>query len=63
MGSPDAELGRSGSEGPQHDVTIGKPFAVGRFAVTADEWKAFSRMQAAMATRPKAMRNCAAATP
>jgi formylglycine-generating enzyme required for sulfatase activity/uncharacterized caspase-like protein len=40
MGSPDAELGRSGSEGPQHDVTIGKPFAVGRFAVTADEWKA-----------------------
>jgi formylglycine-generating enzyme required for sulfatase activity len=25
---------------PQHRVTIGKPFAVGRFAVTFDEWDA-----------------------
>jgi formylglycine-generating enzyme required for sulfatase activity len=26
--------------GPQHPVTIGKPFAVGKFAVTFDEWDA-----------------------
>jgi formylglycine-generating enzyme required for sulfatase activity len=28
------------SEGPQHDVTISRPFAVGRFAITFDEWDA-----------------------
>lgn len=27
-------------EGPQHTVTFAKPFAVGRFAVTFDEWDA-----------------------
>jgi formylglycine-generating enzyme required for sulfatase activity len=27
-------------EGPQHKVTIAQPFAVGRFAVTFDEWEA-----------------------
>jgi formylglycine-generating enzyme required for sulfatase activity len=40
MGSPPSERGRDGHEGPQHSVTIGKPFAVGRFAVTFDEWDA-----------------------
>jgi formylglycine-generating enzyme required for sulfatase activity len=47
MGSPDgsggdegdvAERGRSKNEGPQHPVTIAQPFAVGRFAVTFEEW-------------------------
>jgi len=28
------------SEGPQHKVTIPRPFAVGRFAVTFAEWDA-----------------------
>ena len=28
-------------EAPQHKVTIGEPFAVGRFAVTRDEFEAF----------------------
>ena len=28
-------------EGPQHKVTIAKPFAVGRFAVTRGEFSAF----------------------
>jgi formylglycine-generating enzyme required for sulfatase activity len=28
------------SEGPQHEVTIAQPLAVGRFAVTFDEWDA-----------------------
>jgi formylglycine-generating enzyme required for sulfatase activity len=40
MGSPTTEPGRSADEGPQHTVTIARPFAVGRFAVTFDEWDA-----------------------
>src|ERR1700693_1927850 len=40
MGSQGAEKGRTKDEGPQHQVTIGKPFAVGRYAVTIEEWDA-----------------------
>jgi formylglycine-generating enzyme required for sulfatase activity len=40
MGSPTTELGRAGSEGPQHQVTIGHKFAFGRYSVTFDEWDA-----------------------
>jgi hypothetical protein len=40
MGSPANEPERQNNEGPQHRVTIGKAFAVGRFAVTFDEWDA-----------------------
>ncbi|MCL2715958.1 MAG: formylglycine-generating enzyme family protein [Alphaproteobacteria bacterium] len=40
MGSPEDEKGRSDGEGPQHRITIGRAFAVGRFAVTLDEWDA-----------------------
>jgi formylglycine-generating enzyme required for sulfatase activity len=40
MGSPASEPGRSADEGPQHMVTIARPFAVGRFEVTFDEWDA-----------------------
>jgi formylglycine-generating enzyme required for sulfatase activity len=47
MGSPSDEPEREsvnkGSESPQHRVTISKPFAVGKFAVTVDEFKAFVR--------------------
>jgi formylglycine-generating enzyme required for sulfatase activity len=38
MGSPESEPSRSDDEGPQHKVTIARPFAVGRYAVTFDEW-------------------------
>jgi formylglycine-generating enzyme required for sulfatase activity len=38
MGSPEGK-GRD-DERPQHEVTIARPFAVGRFAVTFDEWDA-----------------------
>ncbi|MGO9486798.1 MAG: caspase family protein, partial [Rhodomicrobium sp.] len=41
MGSPASEPERSSDEGPQHEATIGEPFAVGRFAVTRDEFEAF----------------------
>ena len=41
MGSPESEPERESSESPQHTVRIGKPFAVGRFAVTRAEFTAF----------------------
>lgn len=40
MGSPSTEAGRESGEGPEHRVTIARPFAIGRFAVTFDEWDA-----------------------
>jgi formylglycine-generating enzyme required for sulfatase activity len=40
MGSPESEPLRDPRENPQHSVTIATPFAVGRFAVTFDEWDA-----------------------
>jgi len=40
MGSPETEPGHSGYEGPQHEVRIAKPFAVGKYAVTFAEWDA-----------------------
>ncbi len=40
MGSPDDEKARGKDEGPQHPVTFARSFAVGRFAVTFDEWDA-----------------------
>ena len=40
MGSPPDEPERSDDEGPQHKVTIAKPFAIGRFALTFAEWDA-----------------------
>jgi formylglycine-generating enzyme required for sulfatase activity len=41
MGSPEAERGRSDPEGPQHRVTIAKPFAIGKFSITRGEFAAF----------------------
>jgi formylglycine-generating enzyme required for sulfatase activity len=40
MGSPESETGRLAHEGPQHEVTIAKPFAVSKFEVTWDDWDA-----------------------
>ncbi len=40
MGSPQSETGRAANEGPQHAVTIAKPFAVGKFEVTFADWDA-----------------------
>ena len=38
MGSPPTEKGRNTNEGPRHNVTIAKPFAVSKFELTFDEW-------------------------
>ena len=40
MGSPPDEEGREDDEGPQHVVTIVRPFAVGVYEVTVSEWDA-----------------------
>lgn len=40
MGSPEDERGRSSDEGPQHEVIIGRPFAMARFEVTIAQWQA-----------------------
>lgn len=40
MGSPESEEWHNQNEGPLHEVTIAKPFAVGKFTVTFDEWDA-----------------------
>ena len=41
MGSPKDEEDRLSDEGPQHAVTIARPFAVGKFHVTVDQFAAF----------------------
>lgn len=43
MGSPANEPTRADDEGPQHQVTIAHPFAVGKYDVTRDEFAAFVR--------------------
>lgn len=40
IGSPPGERGRSSDEGPQQDIAIRQPFAVGRTEVSFDEWSA-----------------------
>jgi formylglycine-generating enzyme required for sulfatase activity len=40
MGSPESEAERGANEGPQREVTIARPFAVGRFEVTFAQWDA-----------------------
>ena len=40
MGSPSSESGRYDDEGPEHQVTIAHPFAVGVYEVTFGEWDA-----------------------
>ncbi len=41
MGSPTTEPGRSNSEGPQHQVTLTKPFKMGKYEVTNAQYAAF----------------------
>jgi Sulfatase-modifying factor enzyme 1/TIR domain len=41
MGSPENETGRYGDEGPQHQVTVGRRFAIGRYPVMFEEYDHF----------------------
>ncbi len=57
MGSPDSEPGRYSYEGPQHSVTISKPFYCGKFEVTQAQWKQV------MGTSPAHFKNAGANAP
>ena len=46
MGSPENESDREASEGPPHEVTVARPFAVSKFEVTFEEWDACVALQA-----------------
>ena len=39
MGSPESEKDRGSDEGPQHQVTITKPFYMGKYEVTQAQWQ------------------------
>src|SRR5262245_39429301 len=41
MGSRKNEKGRDDNEGPEHAVKIARPFALGKFEVTVDQFAAF----------------------
>jgi formylglycine-generating enzyme required for sulfatase activity len=41
MGSPASEEGRDGDEGPQHEVEITRPFYLGKYAVTVEQFRTF----------------------
>ena len=40
MGTPITEVDRAKGEDPQHRVSFARPFAVGRFTISFDEWDA-----------------------
>ena len=42
MGSPESEQGRFKNEGPQHRVTIPRPFAIAAYDVTVAEYRRFA---------------------
>jgi len=61
MGSPSYEEGRDDDEGPVHQVTIPRAFAVGKYAVTFAEWDACVAGGGAVATATGPMTRAGAA--
>ena len=47
MGSPESEKDHHANEGPLHEVTIARPFAVFEFEVTFDQWDVCAKDHAA----------------
>ncbi|MCB1319713.1 MAG: formylglycine-generating enzyme family protein, partial [Leptospiraceae bacterium] len=43
MGSPESEIGRNFTESPQHEVSIGYAFEIGKYEVTFEEYDAFAQ--------------------
>ncbi|EJM91361.1 hypothetical protein PMI34_02488 [Pseudomonas sp. GM74] len=43
MGTPDDEVGREPDEGPMHEVSFEKPFAMSRYQITAGEWAQYMK--------------------
>jgi formylglycine-generating enzyme required for sulfatase activity len=44
MGSPDSEAQRADDEIPQHEVTISRPFYMGKYEVTQAQWRAVAKL-------------------
>ena len=44
MGSPEDELGRIETEGPQHLVTLAQPFFMGKYPVTQAQWRSVAQL-------------------
>jgi len=52
MGSKDDEAGRFPNEGPQHEVTIGRPFYIGKYEVTQRQYEKLMGENRDQFTRP-----------
>ncbi len=52
MGSPSSEPDRRSDEGPQHEVTLSRPFYMGKYEVTQAQW------QAVMGNNPSGFQGC-----
>ena len=51
MGTPLSEVDRYKGEDPLHQVTLARPFAVGRFTISFERWDACGSADGAAATR------------
>ena len=45
MGSPVSEQRRQDDEGPLHRVTFAQPFALGKFEITREDWRRFTKAE------------------
>lgn len=53
LGSPGSEAGRQKTEGPQVEISIGRPFAISKFEVTYDQWETCALEGGCGGYRPK----------
>lgn len=58
MGSPETEAGRTSGEGPQHEVTISKPFALSRHEITVGQFRQFVEDAGYQTTAEKSGKGC-----
>jgi len=58
MGSPETEAGRNSHEGPQHEVTISKPFALSRHEITVGQFRQFVEDAGYRTTAEKSGKGC-----
>ena len=53
MGSPDSDKGAASDEKPQHRVRITKPFYLGKYPVTQEQWTAVMGANPSLFKGPK----------
>ena len=62
MGSPEDEEGRNDDE-MQHEVTISKPFYIGKYEVTQTQWEALAGNDRSASNAPATRQACTLAVP